>query len=123
MKVQTEKLRAAAAAHDERQRFTSSSTESAGDYASVSVSCGANACSPAMEIAGQRILESEAPQLPLPKCTAKHCDCRFFHYRDRRNFLGNRRANTLDGAFPATPRRGNRRKGPSRRRLRVIGGH
>jgi hypothetical protein len=113
-------LRSPAGALD-RRRITNASAEPVGDYTAVSVSCGPNACAAAVEIAGRRMLESEAPQLPLSKCSAEQCDCRFFHYRDRRSFLGNRRANNLDGAVSTDNRRRNRRKGPNRRQLRLIG--
>lgn len=43
------------------------------------------ACEAVMRYSGRRIPVSEAPSLPVPGCTEKHCDCRFFKFADRRS--------------------------------------
>lgn len=53
-------------------------------YHAVSIKISGNACRAARELAGHRFLSSEAPRLPLPKCDASECKCRFAHHKDRR---------------------------------------
>ena len=53
-------------------------------YHAVSIKPGAYACSAANDIAGQRFLATEAPNLPLPGCDAAKCECHFTHHDDRR---------------------------------------
>ena len=55
------------------------------DYHAVSIKPGSYACSAVSDIAGKRFLATEAPELPLPGCTAAKCECHFVHYRDRRS--------------------------------------
>jgi hypothetical protein len=43
------------------------------------------ACGAVRPVANRRILEGEAPALPVEGCTEKRCQCRFQHYTDRRN--------------------------------------
>jgi hypothetical protein len=69
---------------------------------------------------GQRILATDAPPLPLGKCSRRSCNCHYIAYRDRRNFLTNRRINVeLQGHRAPGMRRSSRRTGPDRRKLRL----
>jgi len=49
----------------------------------------AEACPSVKELAGQRLLSTEAPLLPLIDCTSRECTCIYRHYVDRRG--GSRR--------------------------------
>lgn len=49
----------------------------------------AEACPSVKELAGQRLLSTEAPLLPLIDCTSRECACIYRHYIDRRG--GSRR--------------------------------
>lgn len=42
------------------------------------------ACPSVMKLAGQRLLSTEAPLLPLLDCTCDECTCTYRHYDDRR---------------------------------------
>jgi hypothetical protein len=53
-------------------------------FHAVTVKFRKDACNAVRELKAKRFLASEAPRLPLPKCTAKNCSCRFVHYDDRR---------------------------------------
>ena len=89
-------------------------------YSSVSICCGEGACTMAREMAGTRYLIDEAPDLPLAKCPAASCSCRYASFRDRRGFLANRRSNNRLEARPFTGLwRGNRQVGLERRSLKV----
>lgn len=48
------------------------------------------ACSAVREMAGQRFLAGQAPQIPVPGCSARRCMCKFVHFDDRRS--GDRRS-------------------------------
>jgi len=50
----------------------------------VSVVPGQESCTLVKLHQGTRWLSAEAPRLPVPGCDAKHCDCRYRHYADRR---------------------------------------
>lgn len=92
-------------------------------YSAVSICCESGACEAATALLGKRILDSEAPDLPLPACTAETCHCHYIAYRDRRNFLTNRRKNVqLEAAARHNPLRRERRKQPDRRKLHLNGG-
>lgn len=54
-------------------------------YHAVSIKLGPHACVAAQDMAGQRFLASEAPQLPLPDCDVDECSCHFAHHDDRRS--------------------------------------
>ena len=85
-------------------------------YHAVSIKPGAYACSAANEIAGQRFLATEAPNLPLPGCDAAECDCHFAHHNDRRTGKDRRSPFTSGGLAAATGTfAGERRKGEDRR--------
>lgn len=89
-------------------------------FASVAVHSDENGCAAAREIAGKRHLLDEAPALPLPRCAADTCNCRYFRYGDRRSLLTNRRSHG-----PASGRaknwlwKNNRRSGQERRKLKI----
>jgi len=55
-----------------------------GEYYSVSIKLCGDACDAAREMAGERFLSVDAPQLPLPGCTRAECNCGFVHHADRR---------------------------------------
>lgn len=59
-------------------------------YHAVCVVPGERACPAVEELRGRRYLSREAPILPLKKCNAASCSCRYGHFEDRRN--GQRRA-------------------------------
>jgi hypothetical protein len=44
----------------------------------------AEACPSVKELAGRRLLSTEAPLLPLIDCTCRECTCTYRHYVDRR---------------------------------------
>jgi len=81
-------------------------------FHAVSIVPGARACAVAQAMSGQRFLSSEAPPLPLKKCSSSRCECRYEHYEDRRK--GNRRAHDLcvsiDG-YEGTERRETSKRG------------
>ena len=54
-------------------------------FHAVSIKTAEKACSAAREISGRRFLSVAAPKLPLPGCDVRECQCRFVHYKDRRN--------------------------------------
>ena len=85
-------------------------------YHAVSIKPGAYACSAANDIAGQRFLATEAPNLPLPGCDAAECECHFTHHDDRRTGKDRRSPFTPGGLAAATGTfAGERRKGQDRR--------
>jgi hypothetical protein len=89
-------------------------------YSSVSVTCADPDCSAASKLRGKRFLESEAPSLPLPGCTADSCSCRYVPRKDRRDFLSNRRFNvTLEPGHDGRPVKKDRRRGPDRRKVKL----
>ena len=86
-------------------------------FHAVSIKPGAYACRAANEIAGQRFLASEAPNIPLPACDATACDCHFIHHEDRRSGKDRRSPFTSGGLAAATGTfMGERRKGGDRRK-------
>ena len=92
------------------------SSTSAGNYHAVSVKPGSYACSAVNKIAGKRFLASEAPDLPLPDCTAEKCGCRFTHFRDRRSGRDRRNPFGSGGLAAATGKYAKeRRQGGERR--------
>lgn len=64
--------------------------KAANPHHAVCVIPGERACAAAEELRGRRYLSREAPTLPLKKCKAATCTCRYGHFDDRRN--GQRRA-------------------------------
>ncbi len=59
-------------------------------YHAVRVIPGERACAAVETVRGKRYLSREAPILPLKKCNAAKCTCRYGHFEDRRD--GQRRA-------------------------------
>ena len=87
---------------------------------SVSITCADPDCPVASELKGQRFLQSEAPELPLPGCTADSCTCHYVSRKDRRDFLSNRRFNvTLDPHPDGRLIKTDRRRGPDRRKVKL----
>jgi hypothetical protein len=55
-----------------------------GRWSAVSLNPGTQGCAAARALGARRHLRADAPRLPLPECTAEHCDCRYRHHADRR---------------------------------------
>ena len=86
------------------------------EYHAVSIKPGAYACGEANEIAGERFLASEAPEIPLPGCTSSNCECHFVHHKDRRTGKDRRSPFTSAGLATATGKFADeRRQGRERR--------
>jgi hypothetical protein len=60
-------------------------TKTLGRFGAVEIRLRSGACEAACALEGQRFLASEAPALPLPKCTAAKCSCAFAKHTDRRS--------------------------------------
>ncbi len=56
-------------------------------YRSVQVRPGLIACDRVATISGELFLSREAPELPLPNCTEKTCNCHYVFQDDRRSGL------------------------------------
>jgi hypothetical protein len=67
--------------HESDSQSTSSERAT---YHAVSIKFDNQACDAARELAGSRFLSVDAPRLPLSKCDAATCNCRFAHHQDRR---------------------------------------
>ena len=85
-------------------------------YAAVSIRPGQGACAAAKALRQTRFLPSEAPLTPLADCNARHCECRYVHYADRRSGDDDRRSISAAGA-DSYARAGK----PERRRMRPPG--
>ena len=88
------------------------------DFHAVSVRPGAYACNEANEIAGQRFLATEAPEIPLPGCTSSNCECHFVHHDDRRSGKERRSPFTSGGIAAATGQYAKERRHGKERRNR-----
>ena len=53
-------------------------------FGSVEIQARGVPCNAANAISGARFLAGEAPSLPLPRCDAERCRCRFVKLADRR---------------------------------------
>ncbi len=53
-------------------------------FAGVEIHCGKNACSHAKGLVGEKLLAANAPILPLTRCSAATCECRYRKIDDRR---------------------------------------
>lgn len=74
-----------------------------------------DACDAVKRIGAKRFLPGEAPEIPLPGCTAAKCSCRYVHHEDRRT--GDRRNPfPMQASAPSTATGGNRRTKRDRRR-------
>jgi hypothetical protein len=83
-----------------------------------SVVSGAYVCEAAAKLRGTRLLSTEAPNLPLPDCTApSRCTCHFRHHPDRRS----ERRRARDNGFGDRSFSGVERRGPSRGRRATDG--
>jgi len=89
--------------------------DGSGRFHAVSIRVGANPCSNARRLHGQRFLSAAAPQLPVVGCDAAICECRFIHHGDRR--AGDDRRSPFQGGFGGSAARveENRRSIPDRR--------
>lgn len=89
--------------------------EASGRFHAVSIRFGANPCSKARHLHGQRFLSEAAPRLPMDGCDAANCDCRFVHHADRR--AGDDRRSPFQSGFGGSALRvdQNRRARPDRR--------
>lgn len=54
-------------------------------YAAVAVEPGLIACRKVEMYAGKRMLEKNAPLLPVPGCDVRACNCRYRKFADRRS--------------------------------------
>lgn len=62
-------------------------------HPAVTIATGVNRCAAVTAIVGVRILATQAPALPMPKCTMPDkCRCRYKKYDDRREDEQGRRA-------------------------------
>lgn len=60
-----------------------------GQFHCVAIRSRGTPCAAVREFAGKRFLSGEAPDLPVPGCTAAVCRCSYVHFGDRR--VGDRR--------------------------------
>jgi hypothetical protein len=65
-------------------------------YHAVSIDPVPFSCTAAHAIRTQRFLSEEAPALPLAKCSAQQCQCRYIHYPDRRSGDRDRRLGPVE---------------------------
>jgi hypothetical protein len=85
---------------------------SAHRWHAVTIAAPENACAAAQACKGKRFLSGDAPSLPLGKCDAKQCQCRYSHYDDRR---GDSRRQDRKGAEQQGRDQSNRRQSRGRR--------
>lgn len=84
---------------------TAAAQDKLNPYHCISIRSPKGACEAAKQLMGKRFLSREAPPLPLPNCTAKHCQCRYAHHDDRR----------VGGEERRAPFKGEHSTGPERR--------
>jgi hypothetical protein len=55
-------------------------------YRAISIVCGQNSCTAVKAIGGKRFLveDNDVPLLPLTKCEAEKCACKYIHHEDQR---------------------------------------
>lgn len=82
-------------------------------YHAVSIAPGIGCCQAAQSLTGMRFLSAEAPQTPLPGCTAKSCTCRYVHHEDRRSMANRRNRDVWNKNSGFVER--DRRRNPGRR--------
>ena len=68
-------------AHDAMQ-------DSRNSYPCVEIHAGIAVCEAARRLENTRFLYENAPELPLPGCTAETCTCIYIHHDDRRVHSG-----------------------------------
>ncbi len=78
----------------------------------VSIAPSKQACEAARQAYRMRFLSKDAPQLPLPGCHARNCQCHYRHHDDRRS--SPRRA--ADSSSPNKLWRGQERRSTAERR-------
>ena len=100
-----------------RVKSASKAIPSSNAYHAVSVTCGPQACEPALALGEKRFLPAEMPRFPLAKCTSSNCQCKFAHYDDRRDPDSDKRAPTaLRSELYTTSGRPERRSTGGRRK-------
>ena len=77
--------------HSNSNRTSSYKPVAGSLYRAVSIEHDQNACNAAREQAGKRFLVGKTPILPLADCDKSRCTCRYAHYEDRREIIGDRR--------------------------------
>jgi hypothetical protein len=83
-------------------------------YHAVAIRCGKTSCQAAQDNQRERYLSAEAPLLPFDQCDRPdQCDCRYQHYKDRRD--GPRRRSEEGLSETADPERLERRYAKDRR--------
>lgn len=65
-------------------------------FHAVSIAPVENCCPAVESIKSQRFLSEEAPSLPLDKCSAVACQCKYIHYADRRSGARDRRLGPVE---------------------------
>jgi hypothetical protein len=95
------------------QKRESRESKAAATYSAVEIRPRSGACDAARALQGRRFLSTDAPALPLAKCTAAPCRCRFAKLSDRRT---DGRRLEHDGLSAALFLPSNRRKRRDRRR-------
>jgi hypothetical protein len=78
----------------------------------VMIAAPASACAAAHACKGKRFLSDDAPRLPLEKCDATRCECKYRHFADRR---GPPRREKEKGAARKEREQRNRRNSRGRR--------
>jgi hypothetical protein len=62
----------------------------------VSIEPIQSSCKAAKSVKYQRFLSEETPALPLAKCDAAECECRYMHHTDRRGVALDRRLGPVE---------------------------
>lgn len=65
--------------------------ESTSRYRACTIEPGPGACAAVTRTKDKRILQTNAPMLPLPECGRLQCDCRYRRHQDRRQLDHDRR--------------------------------
>ena len=77
--------------NDRRRSFAASHP-----FRAVSIETTSGSCNAARSIAAQRFLREGAPPLPLVKCNAAECRCRYSYHDDRRSGAQDRRLGPVE---------------------------
>ena len=104
-----------------RKRVTAQSERAiipvASPYHSVSIVPAKNGCASARKHVNQRFLAREAPRFPLPDCDVLVCQCRYYHFDDRRE-EDRRNSHALRRGLSSGKDNADYRSGNDRRRSR-----
>ncbi len=65
-------------------------------FHAVSIEPLQSSCKAAKSVKYQRFLSEETPALPLAKCDAAECECRYIHHSDRRSAALDRRLGPVE---------------------------